>query len=88
MSSLSISFNPFVCPAHTPVPSAVKDTPYSTPMSAVEANLAAIASGARVIDVYRGQRRSWRPLATPEKVEETLSDPLFEGYVRLLEALA
>lgn len=57
-------------------------------MSAAEANLAAIASGACVTDVYRGQSRSWHPLATPEEVEKTLSDPLFEGYVRLLEALA
>ena len=57
-------------------------------MSAAEANLAAIASGTRVTDVYRGQSRSWHTLATPEKVEETLSNPLFEGYVRLLEALA
>ena len=50
--------------------------------------LSRIASGERVIDVYRDRTLSWENNATLEKVEETVSDPTFQGYTRLIEAIS
>jgi len=50
--------------------------------------LSRIASGERVIDVYRSRTLSWEKYATPEKVEEAVSDPTFQGYTRLIVAIS
>ena len=50
--------------------------------------LSRIASGERVIDVYRNRSLSWEKQATPEKVEEAVSDPTFQGYTRLIVAIS
>lgn len=50
--------------------------------------LSRIASGERVIDVYRNRALTWEKHATPEKVEETVSDPTFQGYTRLIVAIS
>lgn len=50
--------------------------------------LSRIASGERMIDVYRDRTLFWEKNATLEKVEETVSDPTFQGYTRLIEAIS
>ena len=50
--------------------------------------LSRIASGERVIDLYRNRTLSWEKNATLEKVEETVSDPTFQGYTRLIVAIS
>ena len=49
--------------------------------------LSRIASGERMIDVYRDRALTWEKYATPEKVEEAVSDPTFQGYTRLIVAI-
>lgn len=50
--------------------------------------LSRIASGERVIDVYRDWTLSWEKNVTLEKVEKTVSDPTFQGYTRLIVAIS
>lgn len=50
--------------------------------------LSRIASGERMIDVYRDRTLSWEKNATLEKVEETVSGPTFQGYTRLIVAIS
>ena len=70
--------------AHTPVPVILK----KASLSGAGENLARIAAGQRVTDVYRGQERSWWTNATPEKVDAAVSDNTLQGYARLLAAIS
>lgn len=70
--------------AHSPSPVILK----TEPLTEAERNLSHIAEGKRVIDVYRGQDRSWWSKATPEKVDAAVFDNTLQGYARLLEAIS
>ena len=70
--------------AHTTTPVVLK----KTSRTEAESNLARIAAGQRVIDVYRGQERSWWHHATPETVVAAVSDNTLQGYARLLAAIS
>ena len=48
-------------------------------------NLERIASGARVIDVHRGDTRGWWGLATEKVVDKAVANPRFGDYVRVME---
>ena len=47
-----------------------------------------IGQGEPVTKVYAGETRDWWDLVDPAQIEEVISDPLFEGYVRLMTAIA
>ena len=47
-----------------------------------------IGQGEPVTKVYAGETRDWWDLVDPAQIEEAISDPLFEGYVRLMTAIA
>ena len=70
--------------AHTTTPVVLK----KAPLAEAENNLTRIAAGERVIDVYRGQERSWWHHATPETVVAAVSDNTLQGYARLLAAIS
>ena len=70
--------------AHTTTPVVLK----KAPLTEAENNLARIAAGERVIDVYRRQSRTWWPQATSEKVDAAVSDNTLQGYARLLAAIS
>ena len=50
-----------------------------------ERNLERITSGARVIDVHRGDTRDWWDLAAEKVIDKALADPRFGDYVKVIQ---